>query len=954
MVDVVTRRLIMGLSYWTPITIFLLACIHLSRQEVTPTEDLSLADEELIVPYTISPDVLAPETEYPSSVTPPWGNNNDALFSDESQTDTNLMYVSTHDIPVLETDQLQIDMLLLDKTHATDEYEQVVTTRYEQTDKQVTGVAIVEPPTLPLVIDSYGSASPWPENSSQLHFTPIFATVVNAPMEPIYEVDTSLDKTLSPFVEEEYELPLHTTAVSSPEPQTNESTDPLLPYVWDTSEQEVTDSSVYKDKPIEIVPSEVPTKEINSSEVMATEEAPLVVSDIISREILGDSAERNVHHTYAEESTLGSTLTVNLTDSDFLSHVSPSSTDSASWDCILSGSEKCDFTMTPRPTLSDIDPTLRGFSPLLSSPPIFITLHADWNTSVADWGIAWEALVYGSVGLYGSVALLALLSIFCLVFRCPSGGFYFSLLHLLLIALGSSRAFSLFYDAYGHQDRLPAFTALLLHDLAFPCMTSSFSIAFLLLCSRCRLQHSSPSFPRLCLLATAALLHFISAAGAVVVVDLLQQFPFLLLISRGFYVLFTVILSFSFFIFCCIARTQSTQIYDLKSSAPPTEYIGGCPFANLKDWCRAIHVVLLSACFGILNAGLQLYAVLYAMGYGGPIIFGPWPWWAFQLSSTLCEVGICLPLALIGAYPIFCANEIGRNNCWTQIFHLSPGHVTMKAPILQTNHQWASSQHEKLLVCDTIARSDSEFFPLYTLVEKRQSHGEDLSLIYHSNKSLEVQGLSLPHGSNTPSYISVQIDSDSTVDFRPPSPINLRRSIDEALFSDSLIPKSLFHGTTLSSSLSLTIKSSTQMEDCVFKEKAADRGLYRTSSCIEVEAGLPIIQPLPTTRHDTPTSSSPGVWKGEQSTTSSLCKMSLDGSSLVLCSSGEHVTPSTCNHEGKQEPSCKSKAVYHTLTPASQESLDATAQQGCSLRDDLINVFGPIDALSVCSDTIDL
>ncbi|XP_075713674.1 proline-rich transmembrane protein 4 [Rhinoderma darwinii] len=940
----------MGLSYWTSINVILLACIHLSFLEVAPTEHFSLADEELIVSHTVSPVGLAPVTEYPPSVTPAWRNDNEAPFSDESQTDVFLLHGPTHGMPVLESDQLQIDMLLLDRIDETDEDVQTVTSRYELTDGQGTEVAIVEPPTVHFVTDSYGSSSPWAKTSSQLPFTPVFTTVVNSLVEPIHEAETPLEKTLFPLLEEDG-LPLPTTVISSIDPQLDVSAGPSLPYV---SEQTVTESRVHEDKPIEMMSSEVPTREINMGEVITTEDAPFVISDVIPEELLEDSAEKGVYQTYEEISILTSTMSVNITDAVFISHGSTSPTDPVSWDCNYSSSEKCDFSMTQRPTPQGVDPTVHGLSPLLSSPPIFITLHADWNTSVADWGVAWEALVYGSVGLYGSVALLALLSIFCLVFRCPSGGFYFSLLHLLLIALGSSRAFTLFYDAYGHQDRLPAFTALLLHDLAFPCMTSSFSIAFLLLCSRCRLQHSSPSFPRLCLFTSAAFLHFITAGGAVIVVDLLQQFPFLLLVSRGFYVVLTVVLSFSFFIFCCIARTQSTQIYDLKSSAPPTEYISGCPFANLKDWCRATHVVLLSACFGILNAGLQLYAVLYAMGYGGSIVFGPWPWWAFQLSSTLCEVGICLPLALIGAYPIFCANEIGRTNCWTQIFHLSSGHVTMKAPILQTNHQWASSQHEKLLVCDTIARSDSEFFPLYTLVEKRLSHGEDLSLIYQSNKSIEVQGLSLPHGSNTPSYISVQIDSDSTVDFHPPSPINLGRSIDEALFSESLIPKSLFHGTALSSSLSLTIKSSTQMEDCVFKEKASDRGLYRTSSCMEIEGGLPIIQGIPSTRHDTPTSSSPGVWRGEQSTTSSLCKMSLDGSSLVLCSSPEHVALSTCNPEGKQEPGCKSKSVYHTLTPPSRESLATTAQPGCSLREDLIDVFGPIDALSVCSDTIDL
>ncbi|KAG8576671.1 hypothetical protein GDO81_009933 [Engystomops pustulosus] len=938
----------MGLSYWTLINIILLALIHLTFQEVAPTENISLADEELIVSYNVSP-----VAEFPSSVAPEWSNVNEATFSNESYTDENLLHVPTHNMTVLESDQLQIDMLLLDKVQETEESVQTVTPSYGLTDREVKEMAIVAPPTVPPVIDSYGSASPWPDVSSELSLTTVITTVVNSLMEPIDEVEISLEKTLSPFLEEEDELPVDETVLSSIGTYINVFTEPSLPNIWDINEETVTDSRVYNETPTEILSSEVPLKEINLGDVTTTEDAPFVISDIIPEEIFEDLAEKTVHQTDVGVSILPSTRTVNVTDAGFTSYGSASPTDIASWDCDYSRTEKCDFSMTQRPP-HEVDPTLQGLSPLLSSQAIFITLHADWNTSVADWGVAWEALVYGSVGLYGSVALLALLSIFCLVFRCPSGGFYFSLLHLLLIAFGSSRAFSLFYDAYGHQDRLPAFTALLLHDLAFPCMTSSFSIAFLLLCSRCRLQHSSPNFPRLCLLASAAFLHFITAGGAVVVVDLLQQFPFLLLVSRGFYVVLTVVLSFSFFIFCCIARTQSTQIYDLKSSAPPTEYISGCPFANLKDWCRATHVVLLSACFGILNAGLQLYAVLYALGYGGSIVFGPWPWWAFQLSSSLCEVGLCLPLALIGAYPIFCANEIGRTNCWTQIFRLSPGHVTMKAPILQSNHQWASSQHEKLLVCDTIARSDSEFFPLYTLVEKRLSHGEDLSLIYHSNKSLEVHGLSLPHGSNTPSYISVQIDSDSTVDFHPPSPINLRRSIDEALFSESLIPKSLFHGTALSSSLSLTVKSSTQMEDCVFKEKASDRGLYRTSSCMEIEAGLPIIQPMPSTRHDTPTSSSPGIWKGEQSTASSLCKMSLDGSSLVLSSSPEHVAPSNGKLEGKEEPSCKSKAVYHALTQPSQESLDTTAPPECNLRDDLINVFGPIDALSVCSETIDL
>ncbi|XP_077328973.1 proline-rich transmembrane protein 4 [Lithobates pipiens] len=939
-------RHIMVLSYWTSINIFL-TCLRLSLQE-TPTEILPWFTEQSFVPQPASSIGHLPEAEDISTQTPAWLLDNEVQVLDQSQTERNLSSDLNHEQSILGSEQLHTDISLLNKTWIENETVQSITPTYNLTDEHLTEVAIEEPPTVPLVIDSQLSTSHWPEISSAFS-TSDFSKAAIFPLDPIYEPESSLDES-SHYLLKESDV-LSTIALSSSSYPDVVSDVSLQPYIWDISETTDIDQQTHEEENITETQYFVTHKKDDRDGFPATEDVPLVTSEILPRKVIEDSTIQHRKDT-DEDEIFGLSVAENITDLSSISLGPTSTADTSSWDCYHSGFEKCDFGMTERPSSREPDPTLHGYL-LLSSPPFFITLHADWNTSVTDWGIAWEALVYGSVGLYGTVALLALLSIICLVFRCPSGSFYFALLHLLLISLGSSRAFSLFYDAYGHQDRLPAFTALLLHELAFPCMTSSFSIVFLLLCSRCRLQHTSPVFPRLCIFASAAFLHFITAGGAVVVVDVFQQYQFLFLVSRGVYVVLTVLLSLSFFIFCCVARTQNTQIYDLKSSAPPAEYSSGCPFANLKDWSRATYIVLLSACFGILNAGLQLYAMLYAMGYGGGIVFGPWPWWAFQLSSSLCEVGICLPLALIGGYPIFCANEIGRTNCWTQLFHLSPGHVAMKAPMLQ-NSKWASSQHEKLLICDTIVRSESEFFPLYTLVEKRLSNGEDLSLIYHSNKSLEIQGLSI-QGSKTPSFISVQVDSDSTVDFRPPSPIDLRRSIDEALFSESLIPKSLFHGTALSSSLSLTVKSATQMEDCVFKEKASDRGLYRTSSCVEIETGLPIIQAIPTaTRPDTPNSSSPGAWRGEQSTASSLCKISMDGSSLVLCSSPEAAVASTSCYKEKQETGWQSKAEYHTLSPPSQESLEVASHHGSTLRDDLIEVFGQIDALSVCSETIDL
>ncbi|KAM9311778.1 proline-rich transmembrane protein 4 [Gastrophryne carolinensis] len=930
----------MGVTYWTSAWIGILACVHMSHQETAPAVIHTSSYDELIAPSHVSPTF--PETEDAPTPMPSWSLDNEAPFFDESPTEQSVISSLNNYVPSLGSEQLQNVVLPFNKTQTDNESMPSITPNYKLINRYLTDLA-EEPPTSALVMNSQSSTSPWPELSTMALFT---ASI--PPIDPIREPELSMDNQLDHLEKTE-------DGLSSIDPSSVSHSDavtdfPVQPFIWEISGKGDTDLLTPEEETAE-EETFIEHKNNDTDETPFTDSTSLVPSNAYSVKKVEDSTMQYRNDTKETISTFA--MSENITDLNVILPGSTTVEDTSTWGC-YPGSEKCEAAVTQSPTPHEADPTLHGYS-LLSSPPIFITLHADWNSSVADWGIAWEALVYGSVGLYGTVALLALLSIFCLVFRCPSGGFYFAVLHLLLICFGGSRAFALFYDAYGHQDRLPIFTALLLHDLAFPCMTTSFSIVFLLLCSRCRLQNSSsPILPRVCIFASAAFLHFITAGGAVVAVDIFHQYPFLLLVSRGVYVGLTVLLSFSFFIFCCIANTQNSQIYDLKSSAPPAEYSSGCPFANLKDWSRATYIALFSAFFGILNAGLQLYAMLYAMGYGGSIVFGPWPWWTFQLSSSLCEVGICLPLALIGAYPIFCANEIGRTNCWTQLFRLSPGHVAMKAPMLQ-NSKWASSQHEKLLICDTIVRSESEFFPLYTVVEKRLSNGEDLSLIYHSNKSLEIQGLSL-QGSKTPSLISVQVDSDSTVDFHPPSPINLRRSIDEALFSDALIPKSLFHGTALCSSLSLTVKSATQLEDCVFKEKPADRGLYRTSSCMEIETGLPILQAAPSAaRHETPASSaSPEVWRGEQSTASSICKISIDGSSLVLCSSPEQAASSAHSFKGKQEPLWQSKAIYHTLTPPSQESLEVAAQPGSSLRGDLIEVFGPIDALSVCSETIDL
>ncbi|XP_064417194.1 proline-rich transmembrane protein 4-like [Latimeria chalumnae] len=451
--------------------------------------------------------------------------------------------------------------------------------------------------------------------------------------------------------------------------------------------------------------------------------------------------------------------------------------------------------------------------------------------------------------------------------------------------------------------------------------------------------------------------------GVILAVVFLNQLSFLFFMSQGVFVILATLLLVAFFIFYCHVKSDTMHIYDLKCSTPPTDNLNRCPFADFRDWSRAAKTTIVSAVFGLFCAGLQLYAMLHALGFSGIGVFNPWPWWAFQLGLRLCEVGMSLPLALVGVYPLFCSNEAPKRNCWSKIISLSSTHTAMKAPILPNNYQWASSHHEKLVICDIIARSDSECLPLYTLVGKSLSSGEDVVLLSHTNRGIEAKDLDLnlkySSGSKAPSFISVQMDSDSTVDLRPPSPINLRRSIDEALFSEALIPESLFQDTKLYSSSNLSLNVRSPVENA--KEKNADRGLYRTSSCVEMEIVQVKREFTASSSNLSTTVSSPGRWRG--SSASSFYKLSQDGSSLVLCSSPEKLDCPSSSAEKRsfrnssQMSLCRvsqAQRQYRALSPPSQESVDIVGHPDLVLQAEFIDVCKQIDELSVSSETIDL
>ncbi|XP_069571866.1 proline-rich transmembrane protein 4-like isoform X2 [Brachyistius frenatus] len=613
------------------------------------------------------------------------------------------------------------------------------------------------------------------------------------------------------------------------------------------------------------------------------------------------------------------------------------------------------------------------------APPMLVPLYTDWNSAMAAWGLAWEAHVYGAGCVFAMLTIASALNLLCLPLRCPSGCGYFALVSLFLLAAGGTRSFSLLYDAYGHQDLLPSTEAsLMLYEAPFPCLTAAFGLVFLLLSMRSRMQLSYSAFQRPCFLACLVVLHFAAAFGPVTLLKSYQRKPplclSLSLISRGAFVALATFLSSAYFVFYIYVRADSKHIYHLNNTSPtPAERYNRCPFAESRDWDRAAVTVCVSALFCLACAGLQLYAMLNALGVaGGEEVFHPWPWWIFQFSCRLCELGVCLTLALVVAQPVYCSDHLpAAGSCWTEL-------LASKSPILPGSYQWTLSQHEKLAIVDTVGLGETESLPLYTLMDERLGSSlNGLDLLYHSNRALAYRDLDLDldlRGSEKPEDAGDReqsggssFTSDSTADLRPPSPINLRRSIDEALFSDALFPMSLFSPARLIRCSDISVNNHWTLPITGHCDPlSADPGLYRTSSCVEMasQPQPPCAQPQGDVAEGAPRSpspcsssscSSPEQWR-ESSSSCSLYRTSLGSSSLVLCPSPERHARQLQGSAGYAASSGHSDPHrhYQTLGAASQESLDMSTETDRSVQDEFISVCRQIDALSICSETIDL
>uniref|UniRef100_A0A9J7XY71 Proline rich transmembrane protein 4a n=1 Tax=Cyprinus carpio carpio TaxID=630221 RepID=A0A9J7XY71_CYPCA len=589
---------------------------------------------------------------------------------------------------------------------------------------------------------------------------------------------------------------------------------------------------------------------------------------------------------------------------------------------------------TPPPLYETTPPGVITPPPEAQTPPLLVPLLTDWNAAMATWGLAWELQVYGLSSVFSLVAVLSVLSLMCLPLRWPSGCAHFSLLHLLQLLTGSSRALWLLYDPYGQKERLPVVWARLLHEAAYPCITASFGLLLLLLTARsCTQLLSQNTLQRsTCLLAALVLLHIAIVMASMAILQLFPTLKIVPLLPHAAFVLMSSLLSFTYLLLYCCGRADVKHIYRLNESSPerPSCHASRCPFTEARMWERAARTGVFSALFLLACGSLRLYAMLHAGGLTGGVMVGlmPWPWWGFQLSCRVCETGVCLTLALVITHPLLCCGvPLSKPGGCSWLFKKTPTEAASlaKPTILSSRCGWSLRHAEKLGLCEGIVRRESESVPLYTLVELLHSESDGLDLHYPASPQHE----SCTQLSQTTKFGDVSFDADSTADLRPPSPIDLRRSIDEALNSEALFQHSLFG----SSRLSLSTRGPPDGQPC--RGNSTEPSLYRTASCGDVD---PATVP-----------SRPRQWSTVSGRPAHISVNCSGLNSTQLSQSSLHR-----GSQSGQQLHRRYTALGSTSTRESMDVETTSHVDELAVQDEFINVCRQIDAVSISSDTINL
>ncbi|XP_040911052.1 proline-rich transmembrane protein 3 [Toxotes jaculatrix] len=476
-----------------------------------------------------------------------------------------------------------------------------------------------------------------------------------------------------------------------------------------------------------------------------------------------------------------------------------------------------------------------------SNPAPSPSINPSPNDTLLYWGdlsrtlaFAWELHVYGSASLFLLLFAGAALGLtLSPATNCPHRGAV-ALANALLFLAGGLRAALFLIDPYGTRNLLPRPAVTALYNLPLHLLVWTHAALALLALRVAGVSVLPSTMERPPLVAVLAVLQctlllaadLLSPALSPVVPVTLQ----VLSLCWGL----ALCLGFLFYVFPRIR-------------CPPIPHPGVPEESRRKAWTgsRRIGVTLgrvLAVCavVGALCCGLHVHATLWLYGLLGDWTHFNWAWWLVHFWARLLELAWGFSLLLLGSWvfwrPQGCqgreeggpdgraagdlpspgqsAGSTQRHTCWSKIVQSLRGKPCRKSDSNgvggggpgEVPNNWAGQERPGADISKSLIRNQNH----------EQAAAQPRS-VKESNRGRNHRGHSAERGisdGSTGSLLRLQVlgrppqrsvsgsldpDRDTSLslyefDLRPPSPIDLTRSIDEALHREHLLGGgSLFH-----------------------------------------------------------------------------------------------------------------------------------------------------------------
>ncbi|XP_062978184.1 proline-rich transmembrane protein 3 [Elgaria multicarinata webbii] len=446
----------------------------------------------------------------------------------------------------------------------------------------------------------------------------------------------------------------------------------------------------------------------------------------------------------------------------------------------------------PQPSLSAAPPASSPACPRLGSACSQLLP----NQTLLRWGDLAHTLSFAwALHVYGSGLLFLLLSLLSLV--CIGGSFALRVPHLphvmvastLLLVFGILRATFFLADPYGSRDRLPSQAVRVLYTAPFPLLLSTFGVLLLRLLRQARLQVLPLRWRSLPLWAVLG-----SVQSAVLLAADLFSPPLHPAVPVGLHT------------FSCasgVALLPATIFLYWQLRCGLTAE--GSPEPGV--W-SSVWVLMASGGLVLPCCGLQFYGVLWLTGLLGQVDLFTWGWWFVQFWFRIGELMLAFALLFL-AWQALCQRYGSReHSCWAKLMRYFCTYRKAEVPEYPNNcYDWTGGVLEKVPnndISKNLIRNPPTSGRLWALKdsnELRAAAGQGPS----PSPARPVYSPKCPNAAAAAmgrSYTSICFERDSILslaelEFRPPSPINLSRSIDEALFREHLVRDSIFLRSSL-------------------------------------------------------------------------------------------------------------------------------------------------------------